>query len=78
MDADTLQSMADAGLSRAEIAALFGMSRSQINRYLGDFGVTTSGNCKLQEVHGTGGQKATKLLPSSAAIRAASIFTLGA
>ena len=61
MDADTLQSMADSGLSRAEIAALFGMSRSQINRYLADFAVTTSGNCKPQEVHGTGGQKANQL-----------------
>lgn len=78
MDADTLQSMADSGLSRAEIAALFAISRSQINRYLADFAVTTSGNCKPREVHGTGGQKATKLLPSTAAIRAASVFRMGA
>ena len=79
VDADLLQDLADAGMSRRHIAELLGVSRRCINYWLRLLDISTSGHAhrKAHEVHGTTGKQATKLLPSSAALRSVSIFHLG-
>lgn len=77
LSAELLQSMADDGLSRQVIADLFGMSRPTINVRMRQLGIKTHGHRQPEEVHGTWGDKPPKLVPSSDAIRAASVFRLG-
>ena len=77
MDATILQDMADSGLSRAAIAALYGMSKPNIDRYMRSLAITTNGHRKTDEIHGTQGKQPAKLMPSSDALRAVSVFSLG-
>lgn len=69
--------MADDGLSRQVIADLFGLSRPAINVRMRRLGITTNGHRQPEEVHGVGGKKPAKLVPSAEALRAVSIFQMG-
>ena len=77
IDATLLQDMANDGLSRQCIANLFGCSKRTVNYWCKAYGISTTGRSPLHEVHGTKGKQTAKLLPSSAALRAVSIFHLG-
>lgn len=78
MDALILQDMADSGLSRAQIAALFDVSRRTVNYWLKQFDISTTGRSPKQEIHGVGRKQRTQLLPSENALRASFVFRLGA
>lgn len=81
-----LQALADAGYTRKQIAAAVDLPITVIDRILRRFGITTHGKrggvkkpqVYVPPVHGTRGQKPPKLMPSTAAIRAASVFRMGA
>ena len=77
MDAAILQDMADSGLSRAAIAALYGVSRRTVNYWCKQFRISTTGRSPRQEIHGVARKQAPKLMPSATALRAVSVFSLG-
>lgn len=79
LDADTLQDLADLGMSRRHISELVGVCRPVVNRWLRDLSISTNGHAhrKGDEIHGCRGKQPAKLLPSAEALRAVSIFSMG-
>jgi len=85
-DLRTLRALASSGMTRAAIAAKMGIPGGTLGFILREHGIKTNGRRGVPAkpkgeaipVHGCGGEKPSKLMPSSRALGLVNIFSMGA
>jgi len=85
-DLRTLRALAASGMTRAAMAAQMGMPQTSLDRMLRVNNIKTNGRRGVPAkpkgdaipVHGCGGEKPSKLMPSSRALGLVNIFSMGA